>query len=418
MKDVKAPEIVDVATLTEEERINLYNQLVNTSSASKNEVVECNEVHLTDEEQKISKEDLKTYGLKLSDVKKVIEVKSKFSDVSTLTVAEYGKEISSESNKCTSELLSLVRNNELDETGTKLNQVLSVAQTINSSNLIVAPTGLAKLPLIGALFKSAKGAKQKFEMRFADTNAQIDNLVNEIALNQGGLKERVKMLDTMFDAVKEDYKNLGIYIVAGRAKFEELQEEIKELSAKDPLKTDSTITQKIFDLNHVCNNLDKRLSDLHLLQQSALQTLPMIRLIQSNNTMLIDKFYAIKTITIPAWKNQIALALSLNEQENSVKLAEAIDNTTNDLLRRNAELLHTNSVAVAKANQRSVIDVSTLEHVQSTLIKTVNEVIQIQQQGVHAREESTKRLKLLQENYNKTIVNDSVKIAYKEKIRN
>ena len=251
-------------------------------------------------------------------------------------------------------------------------------------------------------------------MRFADTKTQIDNLATEIETDQDGLKHRVNMLDTMFNAVTMDYRELGLYIVAGKVRYAELQEEIKRLSEADPLKEDQNITQQIFDLNHVCNNLDKRLSDLHLLQQSALQTLPMIRLIQSNNTMLIDKFNAVRSITIPAWKNQIALALSLNEQENSVKLAEAIDNTTNELLKRNAQLLHTNSVAVAKANQRSVIDASTLEAVQATLIKTVNDVIKIQQDGVKHREETTLKLKNLQETYNKSIVAESVRIAYKE----
>ena len=365
-------------------------------------------------DNKVSREDLKTYGLKAEDVKDIIEIKNKFTNVSTLAVAEYGKDLSNESNKCTSELLSLVKNSELDETGAKLNQVLSVAQTINSSNLISSPSGLAKLPIIGYLFKNAKSAKQKLEMRFADTKTQIDNLVTEIETNQGGLKHRVNMLDTMFNAVTMDYRELGLYIVAGKVRYAELQEEIKRLSEADPLKEDQNITQQIFDLNHVCNNLDKRLSDLHLLQQSALQTLPMIRLIQSNNTMLIDKFNAVRSITIPAWKNQIALALSLNEQENSVKLAEAIDNTTNELLKRNAQLLHTNSVAVAKANQRSVIDASTLEAVQATLIKTVNDVIKIQQDGVKHREQTAVKLKNLQETYNKSIVAESLRIAYKE----
>ncbi|NEU35014.1 toxic anion resistance protein, partial [bacterium LRH843] len=88
---------------------------------------------------------------------------------------------------------------------------------------------------------------------------------------------------------------------------------------------------------------------------------PMIRIIQSNNLMLVDKFYAIKNITLPAWKNQISLAISLNEQKNSVQLANTIDDATNDLLKRNADLLHQNSVDTAKANQRSVIDIETLE---------------------------------------------------------
>src|SRR5690606_25947127 len=162
-------------------------------------------------------------------------------------------------------------------------------------------------------------------------------------------------------------------------KLQELKDEIKDLSNGN--QQDQNVIQRIYDLNHVCNNLEKRLHDLHVLQQSALQTLPMIRIIQANNLMLVDKFYAIKNITIPAWKNQITLAISLNEQKNSVQLANTIDDATNELLRRNADLLHQNSVDTAKANQRSVIDIETLEHVQNTLIKTVNDVIQIQQEG-------------------------------------
>ena len=133
----------------------------------------------------------------------------------------------------------------------------------------------------------------------------------------------------------------------------------------------------------------------------------MIRIIQSNNLMLVDKFYAIKNITLPAWKNQISLAISLQEQQNSVQLAKAIDDTTNDLLRRNAELLHQNSVDTAKANQRSVIDVETLEHVQNTLIKTVNDVIQIQKEGMQKRAEATVRLRALQDNLNHLVLENS-----------
>ena len=123
--------------------------------------------------------------------------------------------------------------------------------------------------------------------------------------------------------------------------------------------------------------------------------------------MLVDKFYAIKNITLPAWKNQISLAISLQEQQNSVQLAKAIDDTTNDLLRRNAELLHQNSVDTAKANQRSVIDVETLEHVQNTLIKTVNDVIQIQKEGMQKRAEATVRLRALQDNLNHLVLENS-----------
>lgn len=208
----------------------------------------------------------------------------------------------------------------------------------------------------------------------------------------------------MFHGVQDEYKQLGVYIAAGKLKQQEIQQQISEFSAQPQ---DQTTTQKIYDLNHLANNLEKRVSDLQVLQQSAMQTLPMIRIIQSNNLMLVDKFYAIKNITLPAWKNQISLAISLNEQKNSVQLANSIDDATNELLRRNADLLHQNSVDTAKANQRSVIDIETLEHVQNTLIKTVNDVIQVQKEGMQKRAEATTRLRALQENLNQLVIGSS-----------
>ena len=208
----------------------------------------------------------------------------------------------------------------------------------------------------------------------------------------------------MFHGVQDEYKQLGVYIAAGKLKQKEIQQQISEFSAQPQ---DQATTQKIYDLNHLANNLEKRVSDLQVLQQSAMQTLPMIRIIQSNNLMLVDKFYAIKNITLPAWKNQISLAISLNEQKNSVQLANSIDDATNELLRRNADLLHQNSVDTAKANQRSVIDIETLEHVQNTLIKTVNDVIQVQKEGMQKRAEATTRLRALQENLNQLVIGSS-----------
>ena len=208
----------------------------------------------------------------------------------------------------------------------------------------------------------------------------------------------------MFEGVQDEYKQLGVYIAAGKLKEQEIQQELAALTAQEQ---DQTTTQKVYDLNHLANNLEKRVSDLQILQQSAMQTLPMIRIIQSNNLMLVDKFYAIKNITLPAWKNQISLAISLQEQKNSVQLANSIDDATNDLLKRNADLLHQNSVDTAKANQRSVIDIETLEHVQNTLIKTVNDVIQIQKEGMQKREEATTRIRALQNNLNHLVIESS-----------
>lgn len=352
-------------------------------------------------EQKFQQMDLKEIGLQSSDFAEVLAARKQLAEMSHQSVAEYGKSIASKTSSYTDELLNLVQNKDLDVTGQKLNQVVQVAQQLNTSSILNQKKNSG---FLGGLISKFKGAKQGFDAHFNTTKEQIDALVKEIETSQTGLKARVTTLDKMFEGVQDEYKQLGIHIAAGRLRQQELQHEISELTG---LPQDQITTQKIYDLNHVANNLDKRVSDLQVLQQSAMQTLPMIRIIQSNNLMLVDKFYAIKNITLPAWKNQISLAISLNEQKNSVQLANSIDDATNELLKRNADLLHQNSVDTAKANQRSVIDIETLEHVQNTLIKTVNDVIVIQKEGMQKRSEATTRLRALQDNLNHLVLESS-----------
>ena len=344
-------------------------------------------------EQKFQQMDLKELGLQPADFQEVLAARKELQNMSHNSATK--------TSSYTDELLNLVQNKDLDATGQKLNQVVQVAQQLNTSSILNKKKSSG---FLGNIISKFKGVKDNFDSHFNTTKEQIDVLVKEIETSQSGLKARVDTLDKMFDGVQEEYKQLGIHIAAGRLREQELQQEIAALTA---LPQDQSTTQKIYDLNHLANNLEKRISDLQVLQQSAMQTLPMIRIIQSNNLMLVDKFYAIKNITLPAWKNQISLAISLNEQKNSVQLANTIDDATNELLRRNADLLHQNSVDTAKANQRSVIDIETLEHVQNTLIKTVNDVIQIQKEGVQKRTEATVRLRALQDNLNHLVIESS-----------
>lgn len=341
--------------------------------------------------------DLKSIGLSKDDLESVQKVKNELAVINNTTVADYGKGITTKTASYTDDLLGLVSNKDLDETGKKLNQVISFAQQINTSNLL----SNQKKGLIGFIFAKIKSKQQSIHQQFHTTKDQMETLVNEVETSQAGLKQRVNLLERMFTGVQEEYHTLGVYIAAGQLRQHEIQAEISELSKQDQ---NPTTAQQIYDLNLASNNLEKRISDLMLLQQSAIQTLPMIRIIQANNNMLVDKFHAIKHITLPAWKNQISLALSLNEQKNSVELANNIDNATNDLLKRNAELLHSNSVQTAKANQRSVIDIETLEHVQNTLINTVADVIKIQKEGVVQRQEMSTRLKGLQGKLNQIML--------------
>ena len=352
-------------------------------------------------EHKFQQLNLQEIGLQQDDFNAVLAARKELAEINHNAVAEYGKNIATQTSGYTDELLNLVQNKDLDETGQKLNQVVQVAQQLNTSSILNKKKNSG---FFGGLMSKIKGAKNNIDMHFNTTKEQIDTLVKEIEKSQSGLKARVDTLDRMFNGVQSEYKQLGVYIAAGKLKQDEIQQEIATLTAQAQ---DQTTTQRVYDLNHLANNLEKRVSDLQVLQQSAMQTLPMIRIIQSNNLMLVDKFYAIKNITLPAWKNQISLAISLNEQKNSVQLANTIDDATNDLLKRNADLLHQNSVDTAKANQRSVIDIETLEHVQNTLIKTVNDVIQIQKEGMQKRAEATTRLRSLQDNLNQLVLDSS-----------
>ncbi len=355
------------------------------------------------QQQEFERLDLKALGLQPEDYAEVIHAHQALDDISHASVAEYGKDIATKTSAYTDELLTLVQSKDLDQTGQKLNEVVQVAKQLNTSSILNKPR-TSSIPIIGGLLNKIKGAKQNFDQHFSTTKEQLDALVKEIEHSQSGLKTRVNTLDHMFSVVQDEYKQLGIHVAAGQIKQHELQQRIAELSQKEQ---DQHTTQQIYDLNHLVNNLEKRVSDLQVLQQSAMQTLPMIRIIQSNNLMLVDKFYAIKNITLPAWKNQISLAISLQEQKNSVQLAQNIDDATNELLRRNADLLHQNSVDTARANQRSVIDIETLEHVQNTLIKTVNDVIQVQKEGMQKRDEAATRLRTLQHDLNQLVIESS-----------
>lgn len=373
----------------------------NTQLQADIELKETPNTGIAEVEQKFQQLDLQSIGLQPADFQDVMAAHKELAEINHNAVAEYGKNIATKTSSYTDELLNLVQNKDLDATGQKLNQVVQVAQQLNTSSILNKSKNSG---FLGSLLSKFKGAKNSFDQHFNTTKEQIDALVKEIEISQTGLKARVNTLDKMFGGVQEEYKQLGVYVAAGKLKEQEIQQEIAVLTAQEQ---DQSTTQKIYDLNHLANNLEKRVSDLQVLQQSAMQTLPMIRIIQSNNLMLVDKFYAIKNITLPAWKNQISLAISLQEQKNSVQLANSIDDATNELLKRNADLLHQNSVDTAKANQRSVIDIETLEHVQNTLIKTVNDVIQIQKEGMQKRDEAASRLRTLQDNLNHLVLESS-----------
>ncbi|EMJ7039729.1 MULTISPECIES: tellurium resistance system protein klaB [Pseudomonadota] len=330
---------------------------------------------------------LRELGLQESDVPEVHAVAQRIEVGSPQTVAEFGRDVAEHTSRYADSLLDQVRNSDLDEAGEKLTQVVAKARSLNVGPL---SDNRSRLPLIGPLIDRFRVRSTGFMARFDTTREQIEHLVSEVQTTQQGITQRNASLDEMFAAVREEHRLLGVHIAAGKVRLAELREQAEGLRGN--VGNDPGRVQELADLDAMVANLDKRIGDLIALQHSAMQSLPTIRMIQANNQMLVDKFHTIREITVPAWKRQFMLALSLNEQKNAVELATAIDDTTNDLMKRNAALLHRTSVETAKENQRLVIDVDTLKQVQTTLIKTVEDVIRIQQEGVQKRKDAEKQI--------------------------
>mgnify|MGYP000851088095 FL=1 len=279
-------------------------------------------------------------------------------------------------------LLSQVKSKDLEGLGDNLNEVVLLAKGINISSL--ADSSKSKIPLIGGLIDSFKMNKEKVLGRYESLSKQIEKLAIEMKGSQVRLATRIQDLEKVYVFNVEEYHTLECYILVGEVKSEELRAEIAERQAA-PASNDPMEAQAISNLQDVLNRLEKRVHDLRTMQVVAVQTAPMIRMVQNNNQLLIDKFRNLEELTIPSWKKQFTLAVALIEQQKAVELTQKIDDTTNDLMRRNAELLKQNSVNTARANQRAVVDIETLEYVQQTLISTIEEVEQIQRDGEQSR---------------------------------
>lgn len=338
----------------------------------------------------LSSSKLAALGLHASDAAEILSVAQRINLDAPSTVAEFGRDVAEHTSQYADSLLDQVQNTDLDDAGAKLAQVVSVARALNLGPL---SNQRSRIPVIGGFLDKLRLKGGDLMGRFDTTRVQIEKLLTEVQTTQVGLVERNRSLESMYSAVVEEHRMLGIHVVAGRLRLHDLaahSEELRSLVGNDPSKL-----QRLADHDTLIANLEKRVSDLTVLQQNAFQSLPSIRIIQSNNQLLIDKFHTIREVTVPAWKRQFVLLLSLNEQRNAVDLADTIDNTTNDLLKSNAALLHRNSVETAKANQRLVIDVDTLQKVQNTLIQTVDDVLKIQREGVQKRADATKQIEAM-----------------------
>ncbi len=330
--------------------------------------------------------DLAAYGLGEADLPKISTLAGSIRSDDPGSALRFGREAAR--TDMGDELLALVRNKDLNQSGQALSEVVQIASRLNAGMV----AGRSRLPLIGGLIDRMRDRVGVLSSQFESTRSQIDRLMVEVDTTQQALEQRNQTLEQTFQSVEQDVRALGQHVVAAKLRVRELLAEADQHATRSD--GDLLAPQRVSDLRSLATVLDKRAGDLLATQQSALQNLPQIRLIQHNNRQLIEKFHTVRDVVLPSWKRNFVIALSLNEQRNAAELVRSIDDAANDMLRRNAELLHSNSVETAKANNRMVIDVATLQAVQQQLVQTVTEVQQLQAQG--ARDRITAEQQILQ----------------------
>jgi uncharacterized protein YaaN involved in tellurite resistance len=267
--------------------------------------------------------------------------------------------------------------------GDVLTDLMFKIKDLDVDSLSSGESLLSKIPLLGNLVGSA----HRFIARYEKLSDQIEKIVDELDKARIMLLKDIGVLDGLFDKNLGYMQDLDLFILAGSQKLKELQETVlPQLKSKAEASGDALDAQHYNDMAQLVTRFEKKLHDLKLSRTIAIQTLPQIRLIQNNDQALVEKIQSSILNTIPLWKNQIVIAISLFRQEKALQLQREVTDTTNELLLKNAALLKENSIEIARENERGIVDIETLKKVNDDLISTIEETIKIQQEGKSKRQ--------------------------------
>ena len=238
-------------------------------------------------------------------------------------------------------------------------------------------------------FKKQSGKLQNMKNKYAKAEANIDKICKVLEGHQVQLMKDIALLDKMYDLNRTYYKELTMYILAGKKKLKEVREgELQALLAKAQQSGLAEDAQAARDLDSMCERFEKKLHDLELTRMISIQTAPQIRMVQGSDTVMTEKIQSTLVNTIPLWKSQMVLALGVVHSSQAAKAQREVTDMTNQLLQKNAETLKMASVETAKEAERGIVDMETLKATNQSLISTLDEVMNIQEEGRRKRREA------------------------------
>ena len=336
----------------------------------------------SEQEQKKEVEPVKVDESMLSEQeKKAVDDFAKKIDIKdTNLVLNYGVAAQKSVATFSESALSSVRNKDLGGVGETL------------SSLVVEVKGFGqeeeKKGLAG-LFHKQKDKLELMRAQYGKTETSVNRIVSELEKHQVALMKDIAMLDQMYELNLKYYKELTMYIIAGKKRLAEVRSgELEELRKKAEASGLAEDAQAYNDYAQKCERFEKKLHDLELTRMVSLQMGPQTRLLQNNDTLMVEKIQSSLVNTIPLWKSQMVLALGMEHSRQATAAQSAVAQTTNELLKKNADMLKMGTIATAKEAERSIVDIETLQHTNEQLVSTLDEVVNIQREGAQKRKEA------------------------------
>ena len=312
--------------------------------------------------------------------KMVDEFAQKIDVTDSSVVLQYGAAAQKNIASFSENALNSVRTKDLGEVGEAL------------SSLVVELKGFGQEEDEGGIFGFFKKKRDKLEAMkasYAKAEVNVDKIVRALENHQVVLMKDIAMLDQMYELNTKYYKELTMYIIAGKKRLEYLRthdlEDLKQKAAKSGSQEDA---QAYNDFANLCSRFEKKIHDLELTRMISVQMGPQTRLLQNNDTLMLEKIQSSLVNTIPLWKSQMVLALGLEHSRQATEAQSAVTEMTNQLLQKNADMLKIGTVETAREAERSIVDIKTLQHTNEQLISTLDEVMKIQNEGSQKRKEA------------------------------
>lgn len=367
-----------------------------------------------------SEQSVPSYDVAIKDGGQALtEVKLDASQISVLAsginlsdtgdVLAYGAKPMGEIARFADTLLEKMRAKDAGEIGEQLSGLVTYIR--ENDPLTLQEKGnsfLASIPLIGSLFKRA----HKAQIDRLTLTEQIDGIAKHLDNSMVNLLRDIGVLEQLYERNYGYYKEVAQYIEAGKQKLKQVNEvDLPALQQQAQASNDMMQAQQVKDMIENINRFERRIHDLELSSIIAVQTAPQIRMVQSNNQQLAEKIQTSILSTLPIWKSQLVLTMTLDAQQKAAMLQKSVSDTTNDLLRKNADMLQQSSIATATEVERSIVDIETLRETQNKLVNTIEETLKIASEARVKREEVAKEIGTMEEDLKQRLMAATAKYA-------